>query len=112
MQILGVALVVAVAVAVTSATFHQQCSHPSPLIHGSHSGEGAHYFPVGKKISFYCNHGYRLYGRSFTVCVYSYHDNRAYWFYPIPVCKRKFVFEEPLDLLILGHIIKCFGICL
>ena len=89
MQILGALLVVAVTVAVASATFYRQCNPPTQPIYGGYSGGDGYSYPVGKRISYYCNRGYSLHGRSFSVCVYSYRDNRAYWFYPTPVCKRK-----------------------
>jgi hypothetical protein len=45
-------------------------------------------YPVGSKIRFFCNDGYKLEGASQTVC--KHFNNRAYWLHPPPVCRRKF----------------------
>ena len=69
------------------------CDPPRRPDNGAYYGSayGSFKYPVGSRIRFSCNNGYKLEGASWTVC--KHFNKRAYWLHPSPVCKRKFIKE-------------------
>ena len=67
------------------------CDPPRRPDNGVYYGSayGSSKYPIGSRIRFSCNNGYRLEGASWTVC--KHFNKRAYWLHPSPVCKRKYI---------------------
>ncbi len=63
-----------------------QCrAPPNPKYGGYYSG---HYqsYELGTVINYYCEQGYELHGRAWTVCILG--NQGPYWLYPPPICRR------------------------
>ena len=81
------ALLLAIAtIQVALATYYiPPCDPPHRPDYGGYTPYKNKY-PVGSRIKFFCNDGYRRHGPSWSVCNYK---KKSYWAYPPPDCKRK-----------------------
>lgn len=94
--------VVTFQVALATYAYYPPCDPPHSPSYGGYGPIKSKY-PVGSKIKYYCNDGYRQHGASWTVCRY---NKRSYWANPPPVCKRKLL--KSMNFLVLySFIILC-----
>ncbi len=83
-KILGILVVLAASVAMTSAS----CSRPSHPWYGYHSGSWT-YYPLGHRITYRCWEGYALHGHRSNIKFCVYKDNSYIWRYPTSDCRSK-----------------------
>ncbi len=86
---LALALLGLTCLTAVQATGYQppQCRAPPNPSYGGSYGSYHESYVLGTVVNYYCNKGYELHGRSWTVCIHGSHG--PYWLYPPPICSRE-----------------------